>query len=97
MNDRVVIEVKDGVAEVVLARPDKKNALDPAMFKAIVDAGESLKGRKPHPPTGEMPHRDLAPGHGPFRSLLQRLRVDVVLNPARSCLPMRLPPPHPGV
>lgn len=45
MNDRVVIEVKDGVAEVALARPDKKNALDPAMFKAIVDAGESLKGR----------------------------------------------------
>jgi enoyl-CoA hydratase/carnithine racemase len=27
-----------GVAEVVLARPDKMNALDPAMFRAIVDA-----------------------------------------------------------
>jgi enoyl-CoA hydratase/carnithine racemase len=45
MQDRVEIEVKDGVAEVALARPDKKNALDPAMFEAIVAAGNSLKGR----------------------------------------------------
>ncbi|MBE7366083.1 crotonase/enoyl-CoA hydratase family protein [Ramlibacter pallidus] len=33
----------DGVAEVALARPDKMNALDPAMFRAIVDAMAGLR------------------------------------------------------
>ena len=42
MNDRVQIEVRDGVAEVRLVRPDKMNALDPAMFKAISAAGETV-------------------------------------------------------
>jgi enoyl-CoA hydratase/carnithine racemase len=40
--DRVQIEIADGVAEVTLNRPDKLNALDPAMFEAIIAAGESL-------------------------------------------------------
>jgi enoyl-CoA hydratase/carnithine racemase len=39
---RVTIEIADGVAEVTLNRPDKLNALDPAMFEAIVAAGETL-------------------------------------------------------
>jgi enoyl-CoA hydratase/carnithine racemase len=39
---RVTIEVADGVAEVTLNRPDKLNSLDPAMFEAIIAAGESL-------------------------------------------------------
>ncbi len=43
MSDRVAISINDGVAEVRLTRPDKMNALDGAMFKAIADAGESLK------------------------------------------------------
>lgn len=43
MSDRVTIELDGGVADVKLNRPDKMNALDPAMFDAIVDAGESLK------------------------------------------------------
>jgi enoyl-CoA hydratase/carnithine racemase len=42
LSDRVKIEVTDGVAEVTLNRPDKLNALDPAMFEAIIAAGESL-------------------------------------------------------
>jgi len=37
-SDRVTIEIADGVAEVTLNRPDKLNALDPAMFEAIIAA-----------------------------------------------------------
>jgi enoyl-CoA hydratase/carnithine racemase len=39
---RVSIEIADGVAEVRLDRPEKLNALDPAMFEALVAAGEKL-------------------------------------------------------
>jgi len=46
MSDRVSATISDGVADVRLNRPDKLNALDPAMFAAIVDAGESLKGER---------------------------------------------------
>lgn len=44
MSDRVLTTIEDGIADVRLNRPDKLNALDGAMFQAIVDAGESLKG-----------------------------------------------------
>jgi enoyl-CoA hydratase/carnithine racemase len=40
--DRVTIHVSVGVAEVTFNRPDKLNALDPAMFEAIIAAGERL-------------------------------------------------------
>ena len=43
MSDRVTMSIQDGVADVRLNRPDKINALDPAMFAAIVEAGEALK------------------------------------------------------
>ena len=33
----------DGVVELQLARPDKMNALDPAMFDALIEAGERLQ------------------------------------------------------
>ena len=33
----------DGVVELQLARADKMNALDPAMFDALIDAGERLR------------------------------------------------------
>jgi enoyl-CoA hydratase/carnithine racemase len=42
VSERVTIEIADGVAEVTLNRPDKLNALDPAMFDAIIAAGERL-------------------------------------------------------
>jgi enoyl-CoA hydratase/carnithine racemase len=45
MSDRVLVNVTDGVADVRLNRPEKLNALDTAMFKALADAGESLKKR----------------------------------------------------
>jgi len=42
MNDRVSIAISDGVADVRLNRPDKMNALDPAMFTGIAEAGATL-------------------------------------------------------
>lgn len=42
-NDRVQVTIEDGVAHVRLDRPDKRNALDLAMFRAVAAAGESLK------------------------------------------------------
>lgn len=42
--DRVRVTLgADGVAEVLLARPDKMNALDPAMFDAIIEAIARLR------------------------------------------------------
>jgi enoyl-CoA hydratase/carnithine racemase len=41
-DERVTIEIADGIAEVTLNRPDKLNALDPAMFDSIIAAGERL-------------------------------------------------------
>ena len=40
MNDRVTISIEDGVADVRMVRVDKMNALDNAMFEALVGAGE---------------------------------------------------------
>src|SRR5260221_13363419 len=40
--DRVRVEVSDHVATVTLARPAKHNALDQAMFAAIVEAAEEV-------------------------------------------------------
>ena len=43
MSDRVVISIADGVADVRLNRPDKRNALDREQFASIAEAGERLK------------------------------------------------------
>ncbi|QYG92986.1 crotonase/enoyl-CoA hydratase family protein [Iamia sp. SCSIO 61187] len=40
--DRVTVTVTDGVAEVVLSRPDKMNALDGRMFSSLVAAGDQV-------------------------------------------------------
>ena len=42
MEDRVRIEIADGIADVRLNRPDKLNAMDKAMFAALGDAGKAL-------------------------------------------------------
>lgn len=42
MNERIDITVDDQVAHVRLARPDKRNALDLAMFRAIAKAQHTL-------------------------------------------------------
>jgi enoyl-CoA hydratase/carnithine racemase len=41
-SERVTVTVDGGVADVRLNRPDKLNALDPAMFDALVEAGERI-------------------------------------------------------
>ncbi len=42
MNDRVAVRIENGIADVRLARGDKMNALDQAMFDALIEAGENL-------------------------------------------------------
>ena len=46
MSDRVTIEITAGVADVRMNRPDKLNALDPAMFEALVEAGRGLRANR---------------------------------------------------
>ena len=43
MSDRVTVSVDAGVADVRLNRPEKRNALDGAMFIALAEAGERMK------------------------------------------------------
>ena len=44
MNDRIeTIRHADGVVELHMTRADKMNALDPAMFDALIEAGERLR------------------------------------------------------
>ena len=42
VSERVSIEISAHIAHVTLIRPDKMNALDPAMFEAVCDAIDSL-------------------------------------------------------
>jgi enoyl-CoA hydratase/carnithine racemase len=42
---RIRVTFEDGVADVRLSRPDKMNALDPAMFDALVETGRALIAR----------------------------------------------------
>jgi enoyl-CoA hydratase/carnithine racemase len=42
MSERVSCTIADGLADVRLTRPEKRNALDRAMFNAIIEAGEQI-------------------------------------------------------
>ncbi len=46
MEDRIKVDIRGGVADVRLVRVDKMNALDDAMFNALVETGERLKTEK---------------------------------------------------
>jgi enoyl-CoA hydratase/carnithine racemase len=46
MNDRVSVSISDSVADVRLVRADKMNALDGAMFEALVATTERLSSEK---------------------------------------------------
>jgi len=41
-SQRIVVTLEEGVAEVRLNRPDKMNALDQAMFDALIETGRQL-------------------------------------------------------
>lgn len=43
MNERVTATIEGGVADVRLTRADKMNAVDDAMFDALIQTGERLK------------------------------------------------------
>src|ERR1700712_733239 len=46
MDDRVRITISEGVAEVRLVRADKMNALDAAMFEALIATSDRLSREK---------------------------------------------------
>src|ERR1700686_408622 len=46
MNDRVSVSISEGVADVRLVRADKMNALDAAMFEALVATSDRLSREK---------------------------------------------------
>ncbi|HZZ34822.1 MAG TPA: crotonase/enoyl-CoA hydratase family protein [Caulobacteraceae bacterium] len=45
MDSRVTMTVDRGVADVRLTRPEKLNAMDGAMFEALIETGERLKSQ----------------------------------------------------
>ncbi len=46
MSDRVSVQIENGIADVRLNRPEKMNAIDPAMFEGLCDTGRALAGEK---------------------------------------------------
>lgn len=46
MDNRIRITIENGVADVRLIRSDKMNALDDAMFEALIEAGETVSKDK---------------------------------------------------
>ena len=46
MSDRIKVEIKDHVGDVKLVRTDKMNALDNAMFEALIDTAAELDANK---------------------------------------------------
>jgi enoyl-CoA hydratase len=87
-SDRIAVAIKDGVAHMELARPDKFNAMDHDMFAAIGDTFRALgrdgrvraillSGRGKHFTAGldlEYASRQFAPNPDPGRAAEVRLR-----------------------
>jgi len=42
MSERVLIDIKEGIAQVRLNREDKLNALDPELLYCLIEAAETL-------------------------------------------------------
>ena len=85
---RVTVTITDGVAEVRLNRPDKRNAQDGAMFAGLVSAGERLKsepGLRAVVLSGAGPDFCAGLDFGAFRAMRdgERLSAQVDLPPGR--------------
>jgi len=46
MSDRVSLHIDNGIADVRLNRPEKMNAIDPAMFEGLCETGRALAAEK---------------------------------------------------
>src|SRR3974390_1016488 len=83
---RVTVTITDGVADVRLNRPDKRNALDGAMFAGLVTTGERLRsepGLRAVVLSGEGPDFCAGLDFGSFRAMRdgERLSAQVDLPP----------------
>jgi enoyl-CoA hydratase/carnithine racemase len=72
LSDRVKISMNEHVAEVMLNRPDKYNALDMRMFEALVAAADSL---------AKKPELRAVVLHGAGGNFCAGIDVDVFTNP----------------
>ena len=85
---RVTVTITDGVADVRLNRPEKRNALDIAMFASLITAGERLKsepGVRAVVLSGEGPDFCAGLDFGAFQAMRdgERLSLQVDLPPAQ--------------
>ena len=84
---RVTVTITDGVADVRLNRPEKRNALDNAMFAGLIAAGERLKaepGVRAVVLSGEGPDFCAGLDFGAFQAMRdgERLSLQVDLHPS---------------
>ena len=85
--ERVTVTLDGGVADVRLNRPEKRNAIDPAMFAALVATGERLKtqqGLRSVVLSGEGPDFCAGLDFGSFQAMRagERLSATVKLPPS---------------
>ena len=100
MNDRVTIAVADGIADVRLNRADKMNAIDPAMFEALVTARERLKtqqGLRAVVLSGEGPDFCAGLDFGSFQAMRDGERLSALAQLPPSPGPARAAGATPGL
>jgi enoyl-CoA hydratase/carnithine racemase len=80
---RVTVTITDGVADVRLNRPEKRNALDNAMFVGLITAGERLKsesGVRAVVLSGEGPDFCAGLDFGSFRAMRDGERLSALVD-----------------
>src|ERR1700688_2956854 len=89
---RVTMEITDGGADVRLARPDKRNALDVAMFAGLIMTGERLKsdpGVRAVVLSGEGPDFCAGLDFGSFQAMRDGQRLSLQVDLPRGAGPAR--------